>query len=205
MTGNKRSSAGLDDLSKTTMYRSEVCSKILNNPNLIDKFVLIILPNYFYDYEAVQSDLISHKFGIIAKDVKNLKSKDIMAWKSAELESQDIWEFADKLADGPSMIFLCQRANAFEGIAEIASFHNEIAQRTNHADALYFSKNTLAAYQDIHFFFPKYANEKEVIEHAKNYLSSEVWPKLSEGLARVAVERPDNPIKWLANYLESIR
>ncbi|CAI2350923.1 unnamed protein product [Caenorhabditis sp. 36 PRJEB53466] len=187
------------------MYRSEISKPHLENPNLIDRIIVIILPNYFYEYETVLQHLIKENFGIIEKEVKHFKKEEVIEWKSADLESQDVWGLSERLTDGPCMLLLCQRANAFLEMRELARYHNAIALRMSSNDGLYFSKTTVAAYHDILFFFTKYIDEKTVLKHAKDYLSVEVWPKLSEGLARVAVERPDNPIKWLADYLLKIR
>lgn len=187
------------------MYRSEIAKPQLENPNLVDRIIVIILPNYFYEYEAVLKHLRKENFGIVEKHVKHFKADDVMEWKSADLESQDIWELSDRLSDGPCMLLLCQRANAFIEMREAARYHNAIAHRMSSNDGIYFSKTTIAAYHDTLFFFPNYIDEKAILKHAKDYLSVEVWPKLSQGLARLAVERPDNPIKWLADHLQQMR
>ncbi|CAI5449044.1 unnamed protein product [Caenorhabditis angaria] len=185
------------------MYRSEISAKILENPNLVDKIVVIILPNYFYEYEGFLQHLLRENFGIIEKSVKNFKRNDIMEWRSSDLESQDIWGLAEKITSGPCMVLLCERANAFLEMRELSKYHNDISKKMSSSTGIYFSRSTIAAYQDIAFFYPKHINEKEMIKHAQNYLSVEVWPKLSEALARVAVEKPENPIKWLAEYLKT--
>ncbi|CAL2040311.1 unnamed protein product [Caenorhabditis brenneri] len=186
------------------MYRSVISKPQFENPNLVDQIIVIILPNYFYEYEAVLKHLTKEKFGIVEKTVKHFKADDVMEWKSADLESQDIWELSDRLSDGPCMLLLCQRANAFIEMKEVAKYHNAIANRMSSNDGLYFSKTTIAAYHDTLFFFPEYINETSMLKHAKDYLAVEVWPKLSQALARLAVERPENPIKWLADHLKQL-
>uniref|UniRef100_A0A1I7V0J4 Guanylate kinase-like domain-containing protein n=1 Tax=Caenorhabditis tropicalis TaxID=1561998 RepID=A0A1I7V0J4_9PELO len=111
------------------MYRSEISKPQLENSNLIDRIIVIILPNYFYEYDSVLQHLTKNKFGIVEKTVKNFKPDDVMEWKSADLESQDVWELSDRLSDGPCMLLLCQRSNAFIEMKEIAKYHNAIAHR----------------------------------------------------------------------------
>ncbi|CAP26451.2 Protein CBG05895 [Caenorhabditis briggsae] len=182
------------------MYRSEISKPQLENLNLIERLVVIILPNYFYEYESVLQHLVKENFGIVEKSVKNFKPEDVLEWKSADLESQDIWGLSDRLSDGPCMLLLCQRANAFIEMTGVARYHNAIANRMSSKNGIYYSKTTIAAYHDTLFFYPKYVDEKLMIKHAKDYLSVEVWPKLSQGLARLAVERPANPIVCLISF-----
>lgn len=47
------------------MYRSEVSKPQLENPNLVDRIIVIILPNYFYEYESVLKHITKENFGII--------------------------------------------------------------------------------------------------------------------------------------------
>eukprot|EP00049_Salpingoeca_infusionum_P008176 m.132580 g.132580 ORF g.132580 m.132580 type:complete len:198 (+) comp13935_c0_seq1:412-1005(+) len=70
-------------------------------------------------------------------------------------------------------------------------------------NALHGSDSSISAMREIRFFFPSYVvDAPEEAESTRDYLESNVNPTLVRGLTALCKAKPEEPLRWLADWLE---
>eukprot|EP00002_Diphylleia_rotans_P005125 TRINITY_DN1419_c0_g1_i2.p1 TRINITY_DN1419_c0_g1~~TRINITY_DN1419_c0_g1_i2.p1 ORF type:complete len:201 (-),score=44.41 TRINITY_DN1419_c0_g1_i2:382-984(-) len=72
----------------------------------------------------------------------------------------------------------------------------------NQRNATHGSDSPSSAAREIKFFFPHiHVGPVMTGEVAKDYLTLQIQPTLTQGLIELCKTKPENPVKWLAHYL----
>ncbi|CAI4222148.1 unnamed protein product [Auanema sp. JU1783] len=167
-------------------------------PSVPSKAVLLIFPPLFHKGSLILKDLLKSKYSIIEKITLESSSQDVISWNT--------WNVIDngkylplKLEPSKDIIAaLIQRDGVYE---DLHSLVEQYCHGSCSYPGMYFSPNSVMAFRDISHFFPRYRDERDYLKNSKEYLEVQVFPALNKALTELAVHRPSDPIKWLADRL----
>ncbi|GMR62073.1 hypothetical protein PMAYCL1PPCAC_32268, partial [Pristionchus mayeri] len=157
------------------MYRQERRSE------LSSRAIFLILPCYYYKKDEILHDLHLQNVQVIEKRATRMEKEDMKAWLAEESDM-----LCPVIQEGPSMAVLTQGIEVFERMAKVSRYHNERSTVREGCLSCYSSADFLAGFRDISYFFPS------------------ILPTLNTLLSQMTVERPEDPILWLADRLRDI-
>ncbi|KAF8375839.1 hypothetical protein PRIPAC_82268 [Pristionchus pacificus] len=157
------------------MYRQERRSE------LTSRAIFLILPCYYYKKDEILHDLHLQKVEVIEKRATRMEKEDMRAWMAEESNL-----LCPEIQEGPSMVILTQGIDLFDRMAKVAKYHNDTSTVREETLSCYSSTDFMSGFRDISYFFPS------------------IIPTLNLLLSQMTVERPIDPILWLADRLRDM-
>ncbi|KAL0488838.1 nucleoside diphosphate kinase [Acrasis kona] len=181
----------------------------------IQKTFGIIKPDASHKKEDIFERIIDEGFTIIRHETMQL-SRERAGEFYKEHEGKSFYEkLIEYMTSGPIVVMALCKHDAVKEWRKLMGPTNVDDARKNHPtslraiygknmtnNAVHGSDSLTSARRELKFFFPKLSVEPSLSnQESKEYIQQELNAVLIQGLTKLAKEKPQEPLKWLAYWL----
>ena len=168
----------------------------------IQKALVIIKPDAVNFHCAVIREILIRQGYTIVKEEKICINRDRAGeFYTKHKNDANYLAMVAHLSSGPSHVMVVAKANA---IADLTELVQELQEHGTDgiADAVYVSTSTQDAKHEVKFFYPQVSVDQIPTDReAQAFVQERLKPTLVQALTNLCKEKPEQPTKWLANYL----
>eukprot|EP00043_Microstomoeca_roanoka_P012683 m.123076 g.123076 ORF g.123076 m.123076 type:complete len:200 (+) comp15561_c2_seq3:433-1032(+) len=183
---------------------------------VLEQTLAIIKPDAVHRSYEILDDIVAHGFTIVRKRRVSITPEQANEFYAEHFGKEFFPRLIGFMSSGPIVVLVLAKADAITAWRELLGPTNpekarEMAPHSlrakygtdNTQNALHGSDSLLSSMREIKFFFPAttVASPAEA-ESAREYLDKQVNPTLIRGLTALCKHKPEEPMRWLANWLD---
>ncbi|KAJ3217184.1 NME NM23 member 5 [Clydaea vesicula] len=175
----------------------------------MERLLFLLKPAILPEADKIVYKLEQNGFHILEKSQIRLTAEQIKnLFFNEEEEIQEA--FLNEYLSGDIVVLILEKLSGFQEIknllgqadVETAKEFTPNSLRAIYGDLFYASLDFPQAERDIRFFFPDaYVDTFPAPNCDKSFLENSIYPVLTEGLTYLCKEKPENPIKFLGDWL----
>jgi nucleoside-diphosphate kinase len=181
----------------------------------VERTLAVVKPDAMYRYEEIEDIIIRSGFTILEKRRVHMtaeQTSDLYAEHFGKLFFPSLVAY---MSSGPIMALMLARDQAVLAWNQLIGPANVILARANQPaslrarygtdeqrNGLHGSSSDISAQRELRFFFGDAVIEPIAVgQLSKDYLARAVNPTLLKGLTELCKNKPENPAKWLSDWL----
>merc|ERR1712168_574040 len=182
----------------------------------LERTLALIKPDSVDDSSEIERIIKTSGFSILAQRRVKLSPEQVSDFYAEHYGKMFFTNLVSYMSSGPVVALVLAKKNAIADWRRVMGPTNPIEARESFPDtlralfgkdntrnAVHGSDSVLSANREISFFFPQMITEPiSTGNAAREYLEQNVTPTLNDALAKLSKEKPENPVNWLADYLE---
>jgi len=198
---------------------SEECESIAGEADersiFVERTLAIVKPDAMHRYEEIEDIIIRSGFTILEKRRVHMTAEQTSDFYAEHFGKLFFPSLVAYMSSGPIMALMLARDQAVISWNHLIGPANVAMARANQPaslrarygtdeqhNGLHGSDNDIAAQRELRFFFGDAIVEPIAVgQLSKDYLAKAVNPTLLKGLTELCKHKPEDPAKWLSDWL----
>merc|ERR1711937_909306 len=178
-------------------------SNRMPEPINLERTLALIKPDSIDSLDEIIRLIRTSGFSILSQRRVALSPEQVSDFYAEHYGKMFFTNLVSYMSSGPVVALALAKKNAIADWRRVMGPTNPFFGKDNTRNAVHGSDSVLSANREISFFFPQMITEPiSTGNAAREYLEQNVTPTLNDALAKLSKEKPENPVNWLADYLE---
>ncbi|KAJ8022407.1 Nucleoside diphosphate kinase-like 5 [Holothuria leucospilota] len=207
---------------RNSMTEEEINTDLMQPPQIyVERTLAIIKPDAIHKADEIEEIILRSGFTILSKRRIHLTPEQASDFYAEHYGKMFFPSLVAYMSSGPIIVMVLARENAIPYWRELCGPTHSVKARETHPESFFFycsiralygfddqrnavhgSDGIISAEREIRFMFNSSIVEPIPMKQAaKDYLERAVNVTLLAGLTELCKQKPEDPVKWLADWL----